>query len=212
MSNSSFTSLIIENFKEEDDYFAGVFEKRPFTTISLLISLTLSVILLALFLGIVWFDQIRSDSKRIIINRIFCSGCWLSIGYLFLVHLPDLFRYTYGPLPEFVCFYHQVIKNALTQQLLIIVNLIVVFRYVFIFWLKNPVAFQDEFWHFFLVIWMIGFSFVSQWIFAYFPGTQPLNYYVCLGINPIENSGFFSPNKTISGLHCFTPSFNVHSN
>jgi hypothetical protein len=60
---------------------------------------------------------------------------------------------------------------------------------------QNPVAFQDEFWHFFLVIWMIGFSFVSKWNFAYFPGTQPLNYYVCLGINPIENSGFFSPKQ-----------------
>ncbi len=64
MSNSSFTSLIIENFKEEDDYFAGVFEKRPFTTISLMISLTLSFILLALFLGIVWFDQIWSRNYQ----------------------------------------------------------------------------------------------------------------------------------------------------
>ena len=195
MSNNSSSSLVIESFMEEDDYFAGVFEKRPFTVISLSISFTLSAILVALFLCIIWFDQIRSDSKRIIITRLFCSGCWSSIGYLFLVHLIDLFRYFIGPLPEFVCFYHHVIKNALCQQLLIILNLIVIFRYIFIFWLKNPAAFQDKFWHLFLVTWMTGFSFVSQWVFAYFPGTQSLNYYVCLGIYPAESSAIFSPKQ-----------------
>jgi hypothetical protein len=195
MPNNSSSSLNIESFMEEDDYFAGVFEKRTFTTISLSISFTLSAILVALFLCIIWFDQIRSDSKRIIIARLFCSGCWSSIGYLFLVHLIDLFRYIIGPLPEFVCFYHLVLKNAFSLQLLIILNLIVIFRYIFIFWLKNPAAFQDEFWHFFLVIWMKGFSFISQWVIAYFPGTQSLNYYVCLGIYNTESSVSFSPKQ-----------------
>jgi hypothetical protein len=195
MSNNSSTSFIIESFIEENDYFAGIFAKRPFTVISLLVSLMITVILVALFLGIIWFDQIRSDSKRIIITRLFCSGCWLSIGYLFGVQLIDMFRYVFGPLPEVVCFYHHVLKNAFSQQLMIILNLIVIFRYIFIFWLKNPAAFQDQFWHFFLLIWMSGFSFVSQWVFAYFPGTQSLNYYVCLGISPAESSEVFSPKQ-----------------
>jgi hypothetical protein len=192
MSNSS---LIIKSYTKVKDDFAGVFEKSTFTTINLLISLILSIILVVLFLGIIGFDKIRSDSKRLIMNRIFCSGCWLCIGYLFLVHLPDLLRYTYGPLPEVVCFYHLVFKNAFSLQLLIILNLIVIFQYIFIFWLKNPAAFQDEFWHFFLVIWMSGFSFVSQWTFAFFPGTQSLNYYVCLGMYPPESSVSFSPKQ-----------------
>jgi hypothetical protein len=195
MANNSSTSFIIESFIEDGDYFAGVFEKRLFTKISLSVSLIITAILVVLLLGIILFDQIRSDLKRIIITRLFCSGCWFSIGYLFLVQLVDIFRYIYGPLPEFVCFYHHVIKNAMSQQLLIILNLVVIFRYVFIFWLKNPAAFQDEFWHLFLVIWMSGFSLVSQWVFAYFPGTQSLNYYVCLGIYPTESSEMFSPKQ-----------------
>ena len=195
MANNSSTSFIIESLMEDGDYFAGVFEKRLFTKISLSVSLIITAILVVLLLGIILFDQIRSDLKRIIITRLFCSGCWFSIGYLFLVQLVDIFRYIYGPLPEFVCFYHHVIKNAMSQQLLIILNLVVIFRYVFIFWLKNPAAFQDEFWHLFLVIWMSGFSLVSQWVFAYFPGTQSLNYYVCLGIYPTESSEMFSPKQ-----------------
>jgi hypothetical protein len=195
MANNSSTSFTIESFIEDGDYFAGVFEKRLFTKISLSVSLIITAILVVLLLGIILFDQIRSDLKRIIITRLFCSGCWFSIGYLFLVQLVDIFRYIYGPLPEFVCFYHHVIKNAMSQQLLIILNLVVIFRYVFIFWLKNPAAFQDEFWHLFLVIWMSGFSLVSQWVFAYFPGTQSLNYYVCLGIYPTESSEMFSPKQ-----------------
>ena len=195
MANNSSTSFIIESFIEDGDYFAGVFEKRLFTKISLSVSLIITAILVVLLLGIILFDQIRSDLKRIIITRLFCSGCWFSIGYLFLVQLVDIFRYIYGPLPEFVCFYHHVIKNAMSQQLLIILNLVVIFWYVFIFWLKNPAAFQDEFWHLFLVIWMSGFSLVSQWVFAYFPGTQSLNYYVCLGIYPTESSEMFSPKQ-----------------
>jgi hypothetical protein len=195
MANNSSTSFIIESFIEDGDYFAGVFEKRLFTKISLSVSLIITAILVVLLLGIILFDQIRSDLKRIIITRLFCSGCWFSIGYLFLVQLVDIFRYIYGPLPELACFYHHVIKNAMCQQLLIILNLVVIFRYVFIFWLKNPAAFQDEFWHLFLVIWMSGFSLVSQWVFAYFPGTQSLNYYVCLGIYPTESSEMFSPKQ-----------------
>ncbi len=127
MLNKSNNFLLIEHFIDKDDFFAGVFENSIFIRLSFTISIILSAILVALFLGIIWFDQIKSDSKRVIINRLFCSGCWLCIGCLFLVHLPDLSRYIFRPLPEFVCFYHHVFKNAFSQQLLILVNLIVIF-------------------------------------------------------------------------------------
>ena len=148
-----------------------------------------------MFLGIICVDQIRSDLKRIIINRLFCSGLWICIVYLFLIHLPQVFCYLVGPLIKLVCFYHHVLKNALNQQGLIILNLIVLFRYIFIFWLKNRAAFHDDFWHFFLVIWSASFSFISQWIVAFPPGSQSLNFYLCSGTYPEDSDGKLSPKQ-----------------
>ena len=127
MSNKSITPLIIETFIEEEDYFAGVFDKRPFTIIALLIAIIFSIILASSFLAIIWFDQIRSDLKQVIISRLFCSGCWICIFYLFLVYLPEMARYIFGPLPNFICFVQYFIKNAMTQQVLITLNMIFIF-------------------------------------------------------------------------------------
>ena len=57
-------------------------------------------------------------------------------------------------------------------------------RYVFIFHLKNPARFQDDFWHLFLNIWIVGFGLVSQFVFVYLPGQQPINFYICAGLDP----------------------------
>ena len=57
-------------------------------------------------------------------------------------------------------------------------------RYLYIFYLKNPSEFKDDFWHVFINIWVTSFCFISQFIFIFLPGIQPLNYYLCIGKNP----------------------------
>jgi hypothetical protein len=54
-------------------------------------------------------------------------------------------------------------------------------RYLFIFWLKDPFNFQDDFWYLFANLWVVTFSLSSQFVYLYLPGCQPLNYFICTG-------------------------------
>jgi hypothetical protein len=38
-------------------------------------------------------------------------------------------------------------KNVVSVQLMLFLDCIVFARYVYIFWLKNPAAFHDDFWN-----------------------------------------------------------------
>jgi hypothetical protein len=73
------------------------------------------------------------------------------------------------------------------SQLLLLQTSINLSRYMYIFWLKNPASFQDDFWTYFLNIWIGGFSYISQLIFSYLPGKQPINFYIFSGKNPFDD-------------------------
>jgi len=62
-----------------------------------------------------------------------------------------------------------------------------IIKYLFIFWLKNPAAFQDEFWIIFINTWIKGFSFIFNFIWFYTAEHQIINYYICTGKDPTED-------------------------
>jgi hypothetical protein len=80
------------------------------------------------------------------------------------------FRYAFGPLNATICFIELVIKNSIVTQMMLFLDGIIIGRYVFIFWLKNPMAFNDEFWDQFISIWIVSFASISQFIFVFMPG------------------------------------------
>jgi hypothetical protein len=43
-----------------------------------------------------------------------------------------------GPLPQGLCFFTVVAKNAVKTQTILLYDAILVTRYIFIIWLKNP--------------------------------------------------------------------------
>jgi hypothetical protein len=53
-----------------------------------------------------------------------------------------------------------------------------------IFWLNDPASFHDDFWTLFIKIWIVGFSYISQFVFVYQPGKQNINFYIFSGTNP----------------------------
>jgi hypothetical protein len=93
-------------------------------------------------------------------------------------------RYVYGPLPEVVCLFQLMIKNVINLQTVLLCDGVTAARYLFIFYLKNPFQFQDEFWHTFCNAWVASFALLSQFVFVYSPGHQPLNFFLCVGKNP----------------------------
>ncbi len=62
-------------------------------------------------------------------------------------------------------------------------------RYICMFYVKNPTALQDDFWHLFINIWTRGCSIISQFVYIIFPGKSPSNYYLCIGDYPIGLHG-----------------------
>ncbi len=58
---------------------------------------------------------------------------------------------------------------------------ITVVRCLFLFVLKNTDRFKDDFWNRFVNIWISAFCCLSQSVFLYLPGRQPLILYICLG-------------------------------
>ena len=64
--------------------------------------------------------------------------------------------YLYGPLPELVCHLDSSLRNVVIMRLLIVLDSIIIVRYIFTFHAKNPTAVQDEFWTLFINIWATG--------------------------------------------------------
>jgi hypothetical protein len=78
------------------------------------------------------------------------------------------------------------IRRFLIDTILLCMNVSITTRYIFIFWLKNPAAFNNEFWFQFTCTWITGCAILlgAVWNFLtpfYLPG-----YYMCSGKDPTE--------------------------
>ena len=190
-------SWSIQNFHPDKDYFSGLYASSPFKLIAVTLSVTFSLILLPCLFGMIWKERYGLDIKRIITNRLICSLAWNCIVYITFIQSLEIFRHIYGPYPELFCFYYHLLRNVVQQQIQVLVLLIVLFRYIFIFWLKNPMAFEDKFWSCFIKIWLALFCIISQWLIVYLPGNHPISFYFCTGHNPSKNSLSFVPKSNI---------------
>ncbi len=70
------------------------------------------------------------------------------------------------------------------RQSIIFFAAIIITRYIYIIWLKNPGAVQDDFWTSFIVKWIPGSCFILNFVIYYIPGRQPMNYYTCSNTDP----------------------------
>jgi hypothetical protein len=157
---------------------------NPYKYISIAISIISTLLCTPALYSIIWFEKFDSDHHRTIINRIVSSLSWNGIVWYSLVQSLFTIRFAAGPLPSWVCFGHFVAKKIVVMDIFMLLSASTLLRYIFVFWLKNPGAFNDEFWHMFINIWVVGFSFVSQLPRAIIPGNQLLEYKICTGENP----------------------------
>ena len=179
------------------DFFAGAFQNGPLKVFAILITILCVIFLVSSGYGMIWYERYGSDKKRTLINRLFTSTCWTGIQFYTLIMPVEVVRYVMGPLPEVICSIQLIHKNMITIQAVLFSAGMSFARYLFVFYLKNPSEFMDEFWHIFLNVWVICFAFISQFIFVCLPGSQPLNFYLCVGQNPKKNGGDLSIKKNI---------------
>ena len=93
--------------------------------------------------------------KYIILNKIVASLNWVSIAWFLLIQPTDMLLYFYKPLPDWYCNIIYILRNSLILLSVIYTDLILIVKYIFIFWMKNPLSFQDDFWYLFVNIWVV---------------------------------------------------------
>ena len=153
-----------------NDYFSQLFENRPSKIIGVISTWLSILVYIPLLYSIIYFENFASDKKRTILNKLVSSICWCGIHYQVFCQVPEMIRYCFGPLPPFICYLHFVIKNIIVTQGILFYDSITILRYLFIFWLKNPSNFWDDFWTTYLNIWIAMFATISQVVQAITPG------------------------------------------
>jgi hypothetical protein len=145
-----------------EDYFSGLFENRPSKIGVIVFSFILDAMNMLLAYGIIWYDRFGLDIKQNLMNRLISSLCWAAIIDVPMIHLIEIPRYFFGPKPVLFCFFQSVIKNAFKWQMLLLLDASILARYVFILWLKNPSAVNDDFWSVFINMWIVGVSLITN--------------------------------------------------
>jgi hypothetical protein len=175
---------MLESSNSSQSNFNQLFENRFSKNIIVVISFFINLISIGLSYGIVWYEHYGSDSRRTLMNKLVASIFQTAIIGVLLIQLSDLPRYYIGPLPVFYCFLQSVFKNSVKWQCLLLLDSVIIARYIFIFKLKNPGAVQDDFWSLFVNITTMGISFLSNFVIFSLPGRKPLHYYTCADIDP----------------------------
>ena len=187
-------SQIITNFSTNSstDFFEGIFENRWSKVVFIAFAILIIPIVLSLNYSIIWYEKYGQDLKRTIVNRIFSSICWTVIEFTLLVSILDLARYFFfGPLPKLFCWSQVIVKSGIILKLMLLQTGLIISRYVCIFWLKNPAAFHDDFWSFFINIWVALAGYIFQFVSVFALNQYSLMYYICIGQNP--KSGPYIP-------------------
>ena len=90
--------------------------------------------------------------------------------YSILIQFPEVLRLVYGPLSTGFCFFSTIIRAACIMEMFLFYNCIAMTRCIYIFYLKNPAAFNDDFWYRFLSIWIRGCSLFVCGVWYYLAG------------------------------------------
>ena len=181
INNFNYSACLYHQYTNSSNFFQGFYDHKLSNTFFVIFSIVGTFFLIPLLYGIIWYEQHGSDNKRTLLNKFVSSLCWVSIEYLLLCQIPDITRHIFGPMSQINCSIQMHLKLIVPIQILLILDGIIISRYFFIFWLKNPVAFNDNFWCFFLNIWIIGFSLSSTLIFFMALDNNSILYYVCIG-------------------------------
>jgi len=175
------------NLSVGDDFFAPAFENGPLKTRVIVLSILYLFFIIPSGLGIIWYERFGSDLKRNLINRLLTCVCWTGLIFYSIVQPIETARYIFGPLPESLCLFHLMYKNVLNLQTILFFDGVTVAHYFYVFGLKDPMRFKDDFWHFLVTIWVLSFGFFTQFVFVFLPGHQPISFYLCSGSDPRSN-------------------------
>ncbi len=139
----------------QEDYFSAIYTNNNLLRYCFIAFAIFSSIFgtLGLYI-IVWFEKRSNKQRQTLLNKLAALCLWSCIEFVLVIESTEVARYFYGPLPEKLCFWHQVYRSFFTIEVLLQIDAIIIARYIFIFWLKNPTGFNDGVWFWFIFIWI----------------------------------------------------------
>jgi hypothetical protein len=156
------------------DAYHDLFSNRPSKLLSVAYSSILAIVFTPLVYSIILFE--RDNHHRTLINQLMASAMWTGVFWNLTVQPLAFYRFMVGPIPvEMLCNINSVLKNAIPMHILLLLDAILIVKYVFTFHMKNPTAMQDDFWKNFLNVWMMICTSISQVIYVMAPGKDFLS-------------------------------------
>ena len=174
--------LVLANFSSKLEFTQmDLSVKNPLLIVSLLLSVLVTIFGPPLLFAVIWFERFGSDKKRTLLNMLVNMNCWTGIAFIILGQVPVIFLYTFGPLPVMFCLLHTMVRLSIICSILMIFNAIIIFRFVYIFKLKNPAAFRDDFWCLFVSLWIYITSFLFITTLNTLANHQIMPNFICSG-------------------------------
>jgi hypothetical protein len=129
-----------------EDFFKELYEPRHSKTFIMLLTAAFAPVNIMLLYSIIWFEDYGVDLKRTLINKAIASMCWCGIVIETVLLFLNFLRYLSGPLPYAVCLVKTGVTYTASISVVLFLDMSLITRYLFIFVLKNPFAFHDDFW------------------------------------------------------------------
>ena len=170
--------------QEEEDFFHIIVDNNINTVCVVLFSTLIWALSLPLLTSIIWYERNGFEQYNLFTNKLLTLICWMFIRWFFFLHTSHVYRFTFGPLPKLECFWQQLMHRTFLKQGVLFIDGMMVSRYAFIFWLKNPAAFQADFWIIFFNLWVKSFVFLFQFAVEMLVGSDTLDYHFCTGKDP----------------------------
>lgn len=168
------------------DFFSFILVNTPVKLFSLSVCFICFICVPILTYGIFWYDCNGPDKNRTFLNRLAVSLCYIVVEIFVIIQLTEAIRHIYGPMPKLFCHIKAVARPVYITQSLLYLDAITVTRYLFIFVLRNPAAFPDDFWIMFVNVWIRSACIIGNTAWALKNEHEVLNYYICTGEDPTE--------------------------
>ena len=128
-------------------YFCGYFEDTSTKIAFFVLSKVVSMITFSMFFGIIWYEKFGMDHRRTLVNKIVSMLCWNGMFSMLFGFWEDVASYFCGPQTKLQCLFFQMLRNVIKSNSLFFLEAIVISKYIFIFWLKNPTSVNDDYWY-----------------------------------------------------------------
>lgn len=171
----------------DTDFFAFTTEPSIFRSVCILLS-SAYFIASPIFLTVV-IKYEKNIHRRTILNYFACDFCYLLIIAFLIVQTLETGRFIVGPNTHFFCYLLITSRGILLYSLILTINFQTIMKYVLIFIWKSPFGFQDDFWYFFIKIFIIVSVFIIQFVAEFFRRFQTFEFHFCIGSEPTTGNG-----------------------